>query len=89
MTKLQVDNEDIAKYIGQTPRNINLTYELPPKKATHYLCLQLGTLIHLRGIEPNDFLNFIDAYDALNSAEVDRLKAIEDKYNKMLGIANG
>lgn len=89
MKRLPVTNNDIAEYIGQTPRNINLSYELPSKKKAHYLCLQIGTILHLRGIEPVDFLNFVDAYDALNSMEVDRLREIEKRYNKMLGIANG
>ena len=88
MNILLVDNRDIAKYIGQTPRNIDLTYEKQPNKQNHYYCLQLGTLLHLRGITPADFLYFLDAYDSLKSAEVERLRKIEEKYNKIIGFAN-
>ena len=84
-----VGNADIAKYIGQTPRNINLSYETKPNKQNHYLCLQIGTLLHLRGIATNDFLTFVDAYDSLQTQEIERLKKTEEKYLKMLGIANG
>ena len=88
MNRLQVDNKDIAKYIGQTPRNINTTYEIPPKKANHYLCLQIGTLLHLKGIDVGNFLRFVESYDALYSAELDSLRKTEAKYNKIVGIAN-
>ena len=88
MKVTKITNDDIAKFIGQTPRNINLSYENKPKKTNHYYCLQIGTLLHLRGIEIDKFLYFIDMYDALKSEELRRLKEVEDKYNKILGIAN-
>ena len=90
MPTLPITNEDIAKYIGQTPRNINLTYELNPKKQNHYLCLQFGTLLDSLGIDLFKFLDFLDSYESVESEKIKeyekKIREYQEKEKKYLAI---